>query len=364
MTAVGDAFTPQLVDARMSAQELTLPQMRRAIPQECLVVSAWRSWAALFRVLACAAVCVAVLTQIHVEQSLWQLPSLVGVWLIYGWVLVGLFVLGHDCGHRSFSRRKWVNTVVGHICLSPLANSYHAWRVTHDHHHAYTQLRGQDVDWASYLVTREEYEATRPSLVTRIGYAIPFGAFFWIWWNSLERAVAIHRVLSLEVFAREKRRLRTSSVVVALTVLAIYGGLWYATGFWGMLKYYGVPAMVAMATGWVIIAIQHANEDSLLYEKNAWTPAKGQVVSTFDTRFPRWLEVLWCGINFHIPHHVSPGIPWYNLEKAAHALREAYPQHYQEHRFRLRDLLAFYRTPFLKKVAGEGYFVFDATMSR
>ena len=76
----------------------------------------------------------------------------------------------------------------------------------------------------------------------------------------------------------------------------------------GMMKYYGVPAWVAMATGWVIIAIQHGNEDSLLYEEHAWTPAKGQIVSTFDTRFPGWLELLWCKINFHI-RTTSPGIP-------------------------------------------------------
>jgi len=339
--------------------------MRRAIPADCTTISPWRSWGALVRILVCAAGCLTVLSLVRPTVSggialVWQIPSLIALWVIYGWVLVGLFVLGHDCGHHLFSRRRWVNTLVGHLCLSPLANGYHAWRLTHDHHHAYTQLRGQDVDWASFLVTREELAS--PTLkwpvVTRLGSALPFGVFFWIWWNSLVRGVAIHRLLAPSVWEREKHRLRMSGAVVAATVIAIYGGLWFTTGFWGMLKYHGIPAIIAMATGWVIIAIQHANEEGLLYEPEGWTPAKGQVVSTFDTRFPRWLEVLWCSINFHIPHHVATGIPWYHLERAGRALRAAYPRYYQERRFHLRNLLAFHRTLFLKRVDGERYFVF------
>lgn len=364
--AVAEPLTPSVIDERMSAHPLTLPAIRHDIPPDCFVVSPWHSWGTLFRLFACSAVCLTMIALVVRAGSgsnslAWQIPALIVLWVLYGWVLVGMFVLGHDCGHRSFSRRKWVNTVIGHVCLAPLANGYEAWRLTHDHHHAYTQLRGEDVDWASYLATREEYEAdaSKHPRITRIGYALPFGVFFWIWWNSMVRAVAIRTQLPAALWERKKRKLRISSAVTVTTLLAIYGGLWYATGFWGMFIYHGIPAFVAMATGWVIIAIQHANEDSLLYEEQAWTPAKGQVVSTFDTRFPAWLEWLWCSINFHIPHHVAPGIPWYNLRKAARSLRSAYPDHYQERRFHLRDLMAFHRTPFLKR-ADEGYFLFDS----
>lgn len=362
-----EPLSPRDVDERLTESPVTLARIRRSIPTECFVISPWRSWGTLLRVFGCAAVLLALLALVQPGDRgsgalLWQVPALVALWVLYGWVLVGLFVLGHDCGHRSFSRRRWVNTLVGHVCLAPLANAYQAWRLTHDHHHAYTQLRGQDVDWASYLVTREEFESGRHNrrLVTRLGYALPFGVFFWIWWNSMVRGVAIHTQLAPRVWEREKWRLRLSGAVTAVSLLAIYGTLWYATGFWGMLKYHGIPATIAMITGWVLIAIQHANEDSLLYEKSAWTPAKGQMVSTFDTRFPRWIEVMWCSINFHIPHHVAPGVPWYHLEKAARALRVAYPDEYQERRFHAQDLLQFRRTPFLRKVEGEGYFVFDA----
>lgn len=34
------------------------------------------------------------------------------------------------------------------------------------------------------------------------------------------------------------------------------------------------------------------------------------------------VEVLCHDINVHVPHHVSPKIPWYNLRKATDSLRD------------------------------------------
>jgi len=30
-----------------------------------------------------------------------------------GTALTGFFVIAHDCGHRSFAKRRWVNDLVG-----------------------------------------------------------------------------------------------------------------------------------------------------------------------------------------------------------------------------------------------------------
>ncbi len=363
---VEGSILPCMVDERTREETITLPQVRRAVPGEYLKPDALRSWWALIRVLGCMAVCLFALSLVRPGaemELLWQIPALIALWILYGWVLVGLFVIGHDCGHRSFSRRGWVNTLVGYFCLSPLGNSFHTWRLTHDHHHAYTQLREQEVDWAAHLVTREEFESPtlKRSFITRLGYTLPFGIFLWIAWNTVRRGVLVHKMLTPNQLTRERRRLLWSNTIMGASLLAIYAGLWTFCGFWGVLKYHGIPATIAMVTGWLIITIQHANEHSLLYEKTGWTPVRGQLVSTFDIRFPAWLEYLWCYINFHIPHHISPTIPWYYLKKAGRALHQAYPAHYQEQTFGLRHLAWFYRTPFLKKIEDKGYYVLDAS---
>ena len=49
-----------------------------------------------------------------------------------------LFVLGHDCGHGSFSRHAGVNGLVGHVLHSFLLVPYHCWRLSHRKHHKNT----------------------------------------------------------------------------------------------------------------------------------------------------------------------------------------------------------------------------------
>ena len=367
--AVEAPLLPRTVDEGTRREEIGLAQIRRAIPAAYFKPDARRSWWALMRILGCMALCLYGLSLVQPGSGAalwWQIPGLVALWVLYGWVLVGLFVIGHDCGHRSFATRKWVNTLVGYFCMSPLANSFHSWRLTHDHHHAYTQLRGQEVDWAAHLLTREEFAGLtlKEGFITRLGYLLPFGIVVWIAWNTLRRGIAIRTMLSARQWDREKRRLLLSNFLAGTCLLSIYGGLWYFCGFWGMLKYHGIPALVATLTGWLIIAIQHAGEDSILYEESDWTPVRGQLVSTFDVRFPAWLEYLWCSINFHIPHHVAAGIPWYHLKEAGRCLRQAYPKFYQEQKFGLAHPRWFYRTPFLEKEADKGYYVLDISPSR
>lgn len=76
------------------------------------------------------------------------------------------------------------------------------------------------------------------------------------------------------------------------------------------------------------------------------------MISTFNVRFPRWIEALWLDINIHLPHHLAPKIPWYHLRRAAEAIRAAEPDYYQERRFSLRYLRASWARPLLARQPG------------
>ncbi len=49
-----------------------------------------------------------------------------------------MFVVGHDCGHRSFSKNKLVEDIVGTLMFMPLIYPFEPWRIKHNHHHAHT----------------------------------------------------------------------------------------------------------------------------------------------------------------------------------------------------------------------------------
>ncbi|OMO49735.1 Fatty acid desaturase, type 1 [Corchorus olitorius] len=52
-----------------------------------------------------------------------------------GTMFWAIFVLGHDCGHGSFSNNPILNSVVGHILHSSILLPYHGWRISHRTHH-------------------------------------------------------------------------------------------------------------------------------------------------------------------------------------------------------------------------------------
>ena len=70
---------------------------------------------------------------VHVFVSWWFLH-------ILNDVFVKFFVIGHDCAHKSFSRNKLVEDIVGTLAFMPLMYPYEPWRFKHDRHHAKTNM--------------------------------------------------------------------------------------------------------------------------------------------------------------------------------------------------------------------------------
>lgn len=59
-------------------------------------------------------------------------------WYLQGTMMWALFVLGHDCGHGSFSSSTLANDVVGNLVHSLILVPYYPWKMSHRHHHKNT----------------------------------------------------------------------------------------------------------------------------------------------------------------------------------------------------------------------------------
>lgn len=341
----------QKIDLKLRESTLSLGDIKKIIPRHCFYPVAIRSWFTLFRLFSMTAL------MIYLESQTHNLLLLSLLWLIHGQVLVGLFVLGHDCGHSSFSRTRWINNLIGYVTMSPLGNGLMTWKLTHDHHHAHTQKRGQEVDWSKRLLTKEEFAITswRNNFVTRLGYLLPFGIFSWVGWNAISRGMKKSEILNTELTKHQMRAVQKSNLIMLSVMICIYSALWYFTGIWGMIKYHGIPATIAMMTGYFLLIIQHANEESIWYPSETWTTTKGQLASTFDVRFPRVFEWMWLDINIHIPHHVAPNMPWYHLRDARLVMKSHYPELYQERKFSWKEIAWMIRTPYLKSNSENQY---------
>lgn len=51
---------------------------------------------------------------------------------VAGFAMWGLFVVGHDCGHGSFSNNTLLNDILGHVMHGSLMVPYYPWQVRHN----------------------------------------------------------------------------------------------------------------------------------------------------------------------------------------------------------------------------------------
>ncbi|NJR39192.1 MAG: fatty acid desaturase, partial [Leptolyngbyaceae cyanobacterium CSU_1_4] len=81
---------------QLTDSELKLTDIIKSLPSECFVQDARKAW---FRV--GLTVSMVSLGYIGLAIAPWYLLPL--LWIFTGTALTGFFVIGHDCGHRSFS---------------------------------------------------------------------------------------------------------------------------------------------------------------------------------------------------------------------------------------------------------------------
>jgi omega-6 fatty acid desaturase (delta-12 desaturase) len=359
MLATG--FAPAELDKRSRASGTTIGTLRDAIPKELHAIDPQRAWITLAVAFVRVAVSLALLALIRPAWGpalAWQIPALGAAWLFAGWCFTGIFVLGHDCGHMAFSERRWVNVLVGHICLSPVFTGFHNWRIWHNYHHAKTQLRREDPDWAEKMLTRAEYDAAPigDKAHVRLGFGTPLGMLVGFWVGMFRRTFMKTLAPQIPLSRTAERELLMSSVLMVLASGSLTLLLYRAGGAWMVLKYYWVPSFIAAAHGAMLTYLHHTSADALVFDKADWTPFRGQVVSTFNVRFPRFVEALWFDINIHLPHHLAPRIPWYQLKAATEAIRRVEPAWVQERRFSFAYLRASWARPLLARATSGDHF--------
>lgn len=326
--------------------------LHEALPKSVHVLETWRSWLGLARTLGLIALGEWSLSHvsIHAGRSLaWELPWLFVSWAIVASGMVGLFVLGHDCGHLAFSRNRLVNDIVGYVCVSWFFTSFEAWRLGHNHHHARTQLRGDDPDWPEQMVTRDEWaRAGRlERLRVRLAYGSPVGLAVGFLVGTVRRSFMRIAYPQVRVGPRLARRLVVSNLVMIAASFGTSAVLAAHFGVLALCKYYLVPTWFGMCLGSLFTFLHHAAPGAPVFDRASWHASSAQVAATFDVRFPRWFEALFFNINRHVAHHVAPRVPWYHLPKATEALQAVTPGIGQEHPFSVARIRATWRAPLL-----------------
>ncbi len=288
--------------------ESTLRDLIKTVPPEYFIKRPLRAWMnVVFSVAAVA------LGYVSLTFLPWYLLPL--GWIFTGTALTGFFVIGHDCGHRSFSNRRWVNDLVGHLMFLPLIFPFHPWRLKHDHHHAYTNMMEEDNAWTP--LTDDEFRAAHPIL--KFLYRCIRGSLWWV--GSIGHWAVLHYNPSLYPEKQRSQVIFSAGLTIAYAAIA-FPLMIYCGGIFGWVNYFFMPWLMYHFWMSTFTIVHHTMPDIPFKQKAQWHAAHDQLTGTVHCDYPVWVEWLCHDINVHVPHHISTGIPSYNLRGAYKALQE------------------------------------------
>lgn len=317
MTATTEKFGDTLISSVNT--DIQLRDIVKTLPRECFQKDHRKAWSlVLISVLAIG------LGYVGIAYAPWFLLPF--AWIFAGTALTGLFVLAHDCGHRSFAKQVWVNDWLGHILMLPLIYPFHSWRLLHNRHHVHTNKLLVDNAWEPW--TAETYAAANPLM--RGLYRALRGRFWGF--ASIAHWAALHFDPS-QVSKRDQGKVKVSIAVVAGFAAVFFPTLIITMGVWGFVKFWLLPWLVYHFWMSTFTLVHHTSPEIQFRPIETWSETEAQLAGTAHCTYPRWVEILCHNINVHVPHHISVAIPAYNLRMAHRSLIQSWGDYIQERKF-------------------------------
>ena len=265
-------------------------------------------------------------------------------WNIAGFYMWCIFVVGHDCGHGTFSESSTLNNILGHICHGSIMVPFWPWALSHKRHHMHHNHVDKDYSHPWYTPDKLDPEGAPEFALARqmenftwmrfifpfIGWAIylfglPDGSHFFpvailgdmnnrMWKESYAMAAK-----KSEQYDEHKKCLVSSAVVFAFAYAILE--YWFHWD-WNLFAYYYLaPALVY---GWWLVTVtylQHHDHSTLVFDNDNWTFVYS-AFETIDRKFGFGVDTLHHHISDgHVVHHLFyKNIPHYNLPIATDAL--------------------------------------------
>ena len=241
--------------------------------------------------------------------SLWLVSALLMAEYPYWWVRVaGIVVIGvsiqamailmHEALHGNLFRNQILDRWTAFAFGIPAFFSGTAYRVAHLNHHRNTRT-AKDQDEISYLVDT-------PAQYRLLFYAwFVIGTLFYfliVPWKALRIASPVLRRRILSEYAA---MFAIYAFVIGLALSSDRGG--------GLFLYWLIPAQLAMVLSNIRGLAEHLG-----------TGFGNALTRTRTTTSNALVSFVMCNLNYHVEHHLFPGVPWYNLKKVHRLLAPLY----------------------------------------
>eukprot|EP00607_Mallomonas_marina_P008204 CAMPEP_0182416598 /NCGR_PEP_ID=MMETSP1167-20130531/951_1 /TAXON_ID=2988 /ORGANISM="Mallomonas Sp, Strain CCMP3275" /LENGTH=397 /DNA_ID=CAMNT_0024589531 /DNA_START=93 /DNA_END=1286 /DNA_ORIENTATION=- len=321
---VATELTPEVVPSKFDVSArppFTLQEIKQAIPKELFIKDTLKSMTYLVKDVAVVAALALAVTKFG-NPITWPL-----YWFAQGTMFWALFVVGHDCGHGSFSDSAKVNNLVGLITHSSILVPFAGWQISHRTHHSNHGNVDTDESW--YPLSKTNYDNC--DALGKLGRYNPLGmlvAYPVYLWARTPPKTGSHFDPNCDLFKPSEKNHVLTSTAGYFAMLGLLGLIGSKIG-WGMLgALYGIPYLIGTAWLSVVTYLHHTDPEVPWYRGQEWNYMRGGL-STRDRDYGIF-NGIHHNIGTHVVHHLFPQIPHYNIVKATEYIKPVIGEYFIE----------------------------------
>jgi fatty acid desaturase len=218
----------------------------------------------------------------------------IGCWFLIACSMSGLTILMHDGNHGLLFKSHSLNRWVGFICGLPGLVAVSAYRSIHLQHHR-------------KLHTDEDPD----NIETASKKSMPLVLFYYVFF-----VVGTYLYLpfvALTGFKLANRRVKIEIAVEYLLMAVVLMSIFVVVPISTLMQVWLIP---------LVIAAQISNVRGLA--EHGMTTGGSPFTDTRTVVSNRFVSFMMCNLNYHLEHHLFPGIPWYNLPKLHRLLQDEF----------------------------------------
>jgi len=268
-------------------------------------------------------------------------------WICQGCVCTGLWVIGHECGHRGFADAEIVNDAVGLVVHSFLLVPYFAWQISHRRHHSNTGSVEHDEVFVPRLATPEEVKkaaahhdedegflAQTKGTLTRMFWIVVMLTVGWPaylvanvsgntsydprrWVNHFSPESPIFTT-GADQDAHNQKLIIISDVALFAVFAVLYKWV-QLTSLSHVVYVYFIPYLIVNFWLVLITYLQHTDLALPHYTDGQWDWLRG-ALATVDRDYGILNVVMHHIMDTHVVHHIFSYMPHYHAEEATRAV--------------------------------------------
>ncbi len=281
-------------------------------------------------------------------------------WLFIGmWILMGLGMSGiglsiiHDANHGSYSRKKWVNQILG--SLLNYIGAYHVnWKIQHNVlHHSFTNIEGYDEDLDIGMMRFSPGQKRKKLYYLQAFYApflYGFMTMYKIFFKDFIQIASYGKkgLLKKQGLTKKKAMIQMLlyktlylAVLIALPILITdYSWMAIILGFFIMQFVSGLLLALVFQSAHIVNETSFYQPDENNSVENNWAIHQMQTTANFARKSILFSWFIG-GLNYQIEHHLFPNICHVHYPAISSIVKETALEHevpYYEHKTFLRAL--------------------------